>query len=312
MTLIERYLHAVRAYLPASRQTDIIRELSDDLASHVAEREEAEGRPLTDAEVEDLLKRYGHPVVLASKYGPQRHLIGTPLFPTYLKILKISLAVGLIVQVALAIARIATGAPFDEALQRVVTFPFGTAIYVFGWVTLGFALVDAAMGELRLRAWNPRELPMPGHAPVRARGGLIAELVASTFFFLWWLAVPQHPFLILGPAAGILALAPVWQTIYAPATVLWALSLVMLWMMILRPDWARFRRATKIVTNLGGMIVAGILLRADRLIVPLDANVATGTLQAIEAGARIGLMIFVVAAAVEVAKAALMRQNDDG
>ena len=67
MTLIDRYLHAVRSFLPASRQDDIIRELAEDIHAQAADREEALGRPLTDAETGALLRQFGHPMLLAAK-----------------------------------------------------------------------------------------------------------------------------------------------------------------------------------------------------------------------------------------------------
>ena len=47
MELLERYLQAVRFFLPKHQQDDIVRELSENLVSEMEDREEACGRPLT-------------------------------------------------------------------------------------------------------------------------------------------------------------------------------------------------------------------------------------------------------------------------
>ena len=46
MTLVERYLNAVRFFLPRRQQDDIVRELSENLASEFEDRSQALGRDL--------------------------------------------------------------------------------------------------------------------------------------------------------------------------------------------------------------------------------------------------------------------------
>src|SRR5687768_18157345 len=83
MDLIDRYLVAVRRYLPRPQQDDIVSELSDSLRSELEEREQALSRPLNEAEQSELLKQRGHPWLMASRYLPQQYLIGPALFPYY-------------------------------------------------------------------------------------------------------------------------------------------------------------------------------------------------------------------------------------
>ncbi len=266
MSLIDRYLHAVRAHLPAARQDDIIRELSEDLHSQVGEREETLGRPLTDEEQEDFLKKLGHPLMLAARYRPQQHLVGPATFPVYWQTLKIALGSALAVQFALAVAGIVGGRPVNSVIGPVVTFPFGVAITVFGWVTLVFALIDLNMGQLLARSrWSPRNLPAVDE-PARRNWTLLAEIVFSTAFLIWWLAIPRYPFLMFGPGAAFLGLAPVWHTVHLAIAVLWAASLVSLWAFLLRPDWARFRSVGRIVTDGIGLVIAIVLYRANEIV----------------------------------------------
>ena len=48
MELLDRYLNAVRFWLPAAQQDDIIAELGDDIRSQIEEREATLGRKLDD------------------------------------------------------------------------------------------------------------------------------------------------------------------------------------------------------------------------------------------------------------------------
>src|SRR5687767_6769151 len=67
--LIDRYLHNVRLSLPDARRDDIVRELAEDIRTQVADREAELGRALTEAEQDALLKKFGHPLALATRYG---------------------------------------------------------------------------------------------------------------------------------------------------------------------------------------------------------------------------------------------------
>jgi hypothetical protein len=76
MDLVDRYVYAVKRHLPANQQDDIVNELTDDILSQIKDKEEELGRPLNDAEQEAILKQYGHPYLLATRYRPQQYLIG--------------------------------------------------------------------------------------------------------------------------------------------------------------------------------------------------------------------------------------------
>ena len=59
MDLIDRYLQAVKFWLPSEQKQDIVAELSEDLHSQVEDKESELGRPLSGAEVEAILKKGG-------------------------------------------------------------------------------------------------------------------------------------------------------------------------------------------------------------------------------------------------------------
>src|ERR1700686_3233741 len=65
MELLDRYLQAVRFWLPRAQQNDIIAELGDDIRSQIEDRESALGRPLNEDEQVALLQQTGHPMRVA-------------------------------------------------------------------------------------------------------------------------------------------------------------------------------------------------------------------------------------------------------
>src|SRR5271170_1588640 len=89
MEMIERYLEAVKFWLPKGQKSGIIDELSADIDAQVEEREAGLGRALTEPEAELILKQRGRPVVVANRFLPQEQLIGPLLFPVYRFVLKI-------------------------------------------------------------------------------------------------------------------------------------------------------------------------------------------------------------------------------
>jgi hypothetical protein len=54
MDWLERYLHAVKLWLPRAQQDDIVAALSEDIRSEVEEREKALGRTLNEGGKENL------------------------------------------------------------------------------------------------------------------------------------------------------------------------------------------------------------------------------------------------------------------
>jgi hypothetical protein len=89
MEILDRYLQAVKFWLPKGEKQDIIAEISEDLRSQIEEREAELGRKLNQAEIETILKQRGRPVLVANGYLPQQYLIGPVLFPVYRLVLKI-------------------------------------------------------------------------------------------------------------------------------------------------------------------------------------------------------------------------------
>ena len=120
MDLIDRYLTAIRWNLPrAANADDVIAELRDLIASRIEDREESLGRALTDKEISTLLRDFGHPLVVAARYGTQQHLIGPDLFPFYWFSLKVVLALSVALLILSGVGDIVFGGnPLRSLAQR--------------------------------------------------------------------------------------------------------------------------------------------------------------------------------------------------
>jgi hypothetical protein len=268
MSLLDRYLAAVRNHLPAAQQDDIIAELGDDLRSRFEDRAGQLGRPLTEDEEAELLRPYGRPLLMAARYRPQQHLIGPNLFPYYWATLKLALCIALVVWAALVIAFAVSGRAAGGSLDALWKMPVNAALWVFTWVTLIFAIIEATAGRVRAwERWDPRSLShetVPTGHPSRLETGL--ELVLSTAFVAWWAAMPYFSFLQPLSTAG-LGLAPAWSAFYVPILVVAIASVAVKAFVLVRPEARTFRLLAGLAITAASLVILIMLLRAGDLVV---------------------------------------------
>jgi len=326
MELLDRYLQSVKKYLPWERQDDIIAELRANLESQLEDRETELGRSLTDEEMKEWLKQIGPPIVVASRFQPQRYLIGPSIFPIYWLVLRISFAWAFIIYCIAAIVRIfAEGSPTASQVAMVfVQAPF-TLIQTAFWVTFVFAMIELAMRSSPEKfsalaagcGWSPATLPpldksqAKGKKP-RSLTDVLAEIIFGSLGLAWLLLVPKHPWLLMGPGAAYLQASP-----YEAAPVLiqfyWcivALNIVQLiWRSIdlARGSWQKPRRLQHIVISVMGLIPLLLVLNVkDHLVVQLkhpDVDIARygETLHTINHGVYQGVLIICAITVVHLA-----------
>jgi hypothetical protein len=268
MPLLERYLYAVGRHLPPAKEADILAELRDDIQASLDERTAELGHALTPADEAAVLKRYGRPVLMASRYAPQRHLIGPDWLPYYWPTLKVALAVALIAHVAALVLLAIMGKPTGPMVDRLFAFPTGTAVTVFAVVTLVFAVLERAASQAWLeQKWNPMALPRAAAGvPTPSRFDVAIELVVYAVFVTWWTAVHRSTGLLHMPP--LLDLAPAWPGFYLPVLLVVLASMAVKSVVLVRPDLSVFRLAAGLLVTAAGIAVAGLVLSAGPLILP--------------------------------------------
>ena len=205
MNLLNRYLQAVGRALPNTRRDDIIEELRANLLSQMDDREQELGRPLTEDEQVEILKRHGNPTEVAGRYREDNlglafgiRLIGPDLFRYYRTVLGIVLGITsvLIVVVLPMVARV-TGIEMTwaQALRPLwMQFIIVTAIFI---------ALDRGKGHW-LNQWDPRTLP----AVSESSDYKIVDLLALAVGTLWLALTPHWPYLVLGPGMWYLQEVP--------------------------------------------------------------------------------------------------------
>ncbi len=261
MDLLERYLQAVGQYLPTKGKGDTLAELRANLLAEMDGRVEELGRPLNEDEVAAVLEKHGSPAVVATRYLPQQSLIGPALFPLYRFTLLKSFPLVLLVYAAVQAAKYifdGEGWSFGSAVGHL---PF-VAFMFWAWMTLGFAVFEFAQGRYFARVkwpetWNVRELPAVEQQKGPSFANRVADVVVNSLMFLWLLAVPTHPYLILGPGGSLrgmpFGLSPEWRIFYWQIIALLGMMLILKFCQLLTRsvDWLRgLGLATQVVSLL--------------------------------------------------------------
>jgi hypothetical protein len=279
MDLIDRYLIAVRRQLPRDLEADVAPELADSLRSEAEEQERIAGRPLTEAEQAALLKKRGHPFIMASRYLPQQQLIGPALFPFYRQALKF-VVFWVVVPIALfggAIHAIYTNAP-SAIVGRIVGAAWNGAIYAVGIVTIVFAILDHEKVRINvLDSWNPAKLREPKAGRPVPRSESVMGLVVSLVFLAWWTTLVRSPELMFYADARLrFTAAPIWSQLYFPILLSVAASVGVHLVDVLRP-WRTFAiSAADLAINFLNVFIVTQVLRAGRYVevtgAPADAD----------------------------------------
>src|ERR1700761_1909171 len=166
--LLDCYVYAVSRYLPAQRHDDLIAELAANLHAQMEDKAAELGRPLSEDEQADLLRRHGHPIMVAARYQPHRSLIGPEIFPFYWFTVKRVLPWVIGISLLVTAVTVIFGSSNTPIAQRVdvghiITGLFGAAFQFLAWITLGFALLEYFEGHIRNELahpkWDPRKLP---------------------------------------------------------------------------------------------------------------------------------------------------------
>jgi hypothetical protein len=298
MDLIDRYLHAVRRNLPAAKADDIVAELRDDIASRKEDREEARGRALDKAETTALIKEFGHPLVVASRYRSHQYLIGPEVFPFYVFVLRIVLMIVAAVVVAAALVPAVLGeADPLQSFLRGLGGAWGALAFNFAAVTIVFAVLErVGFPADHLRRWTPEHLPAIDDKRQGPWESAI-EVALSIAFILWWTGVIHIPYTA---DAGSFRLepAPIWTQLYTPILVLASVRLVHNVIQWLRPRWITLRAVIGGATAVGGLALIAIAFRAGHWMDVVATGMPLAEASQLEASLNLALRIALIVIAV--------------
>jgi len=277
MTLLDRYLEAVRKTLPRNQRDDIVAELRDILLSQIEAEETSQRRRLTDDEIAAILKRFGRPMTVAARYGASSYLIGPTLYPAYLASLKlVAWVLGPMAGLSLLLSVATSDNPFRQTAWHLLLFTV-IGLAHFAIITLIFARAEkgTAIGT-HSDSWDPRSLPSPQRLEPPARSQLICSIVLMTFYLLLWIgAFPVNAWVArlnawVGSTPLPYGFAPVWDAVSPLVVALMLTSIVRDIVSLVRPHWLTLRCYIGLALHVGALLVLIRLVRADAVFVVTD------------------------------------------
>jgi hypothetical protein len=272
MELIERYLEAVKFWLPRRQKDDIIAELSGDIYSQVEERETTLGRKLTETEVEEILKQRGHPLLVANRFLPQESLIGPVFFPVYRFVLKI-FAFGYLLPATLVWIGLMIFSP-SYRYEHIHSSWFGAFASLFSYLwfttclvvvplTIAFVVLERQQDRVRFfDRWSPRKLPPARNPNLIPRSSSAAEIAFNLLFIVWWAVYAHSPELRIGSAVHI-SFHSQWLWFFWGNLAVWLGNAVLSSINLLHPYWTITRARLRLFSDAMGAGLLCWLMQAD-------------------------------------------------
>lgn len=209
MELLERYLAAVAAELPADKQHDIIRELRANLLDQI-EAQQQDGLP-DDQKLSQLLLQQGHPIDVAQRFAPSAPLIASEDMPLYKTVLWHGAALMAVIALLKSLGGLVLADsinPVRLLLQLGFSFidNFATLLLVVTAIFYGAGQAGWTK-EWRQRQWHPARLPRYPLARIKLSDS-ITDLTSALFLLLllWtplWLSVEAQQHLPVRLADGM-------------------------------------------------------------------------------------------------------------
>lgn len=273
--LLQRYLAAVERRLPSgdgkakAKSADIVAELREVLLSKIETKEEALGRAATNDEVAEVLKAFGHPVVVASRYGGQDYLIGPNYYPWFWHVQRIAVGAALVIGFGIATVR---GLGSDEpmrAAMRGIGSAVEIALVAFGVVTALF--IAAERGKLDMKwasKWDPKDLPRDNIRQPKMLFETAVTLAVDILFLLWWTKVVSFPAEIPAEDGRSVAFAfsPAWAAVYWPILALAVGTTLVHAADLIHPAWTRVRSLASIAGHTAGLAILWVLYTSQPLV----------------------------------------------
>jgi hypothetical protein len=270
--LLDRYVYSVKTLLPPDKRDDIAAEIRSNLQSLIDDQSMQLGRELRPDEVSVILKRHGHPMVVASPYRdrPGRGLISPELFPLYWFTLRAIFGLWVTVRVIIAVFQFQGSATAGSILLRLGRDILLAGFFIAAGVTLLFVAWEYLEFKFRYsQRWKPESLPaVPPAIQQPKQPRPVAQIIGGVVwlvFFAMALFLPAMSWVwggrgVFSPSAAV----------YAMRLPLWLLALFGIsqsWLKYTRFAAAEWRPFLRIAISVAGIALAIFLLREGNLLI---------------------------------------------
>lgn len=168
MKVIDSYILEIGKHLPRKSRSDIGKEIRSILEDMLEEKATAAGRPADEQMELELVGAYGAPAKVAATYLPENYLIGPRIFPLFIFVVRIVLAVLTGVALIGFSVRFGTGVitsqTFLTQLGKSALEYFGGIATALGNIVLVFVIMERVAPRsfsakfLEEESWDPAQL----------------------------------------------------------------------------------------------------------------------------------------------------------
>jgi hypothetical protein len=298
MEMIDAYVSAVGRHLPEKQRADIEREIHSMIEDTLEDESTRQGRPSDEELLTEVLKRLGPPEKLAASYAPPSYLIGPELYPTYLFVLKLVLAIALgSITIGLTIAAIVGAFSGNHSLlgglatlAQGTTGLVGAGLQVVGIITLIFALVQRSKPEIKPTAlpleFDPRKLKtapaQPPKTPGLTHAGLVFEMVFTIISIVIWNLYPRYVGLYIPDDSGwifVPILTEAFFTYIPYMSVIWALEVALMGSVLAVGGWTRTTKWLQVALKVASITLLYFIFSGpDIVMVPASIAASDGTM----------------------------------
>ncbi len=275
MSLIDLYVGEVGKRLPRRSRRDIQDELRSTLQDMLEDRSRKAGRPADEAMESDLLKEYGSPEKVAATYHQNLYLIGPRLYPFFVRVLQIVLAVLtvvlLITQGIELVSQHLQGLNLLGGIGKMFATVLGADLQAFGNIALVFAILERVLPpseqesfqDKEKKEWDPASLVKEADKTEVKLWDPITNIlftVAGMVLFNLYPQLVALSFIRSGAWISIPVLTEAFFRWLPYLNVLWALTIVLNLILIRQGRWQPATRWFSVALHLIGIgITFGLL-----------------------------------------------------
>lgn len=325
MTLIDLYVAEVGKRLPMGARKDIEAELRSTLEDMLEDRSRKAGKPVDDPMVSDLLKEYGPPDKVAATYHQVQYLIGPRMYPFFVRVLKIVLAVLTVVLLVTMGIQVGSqqlqGLELSKAIGSGLGNILGAAIQAFGNIVLVFAILERVMPAKEFKfdedekEWDPASLVKEAARPELKLWEPITTILFTVAAMILFNGYPQLigiNFVRNGQWTSIPMLTQAFFRWLPYMNVLWVLQIALQLVLLRQGRWQLPTRWFSVLLDLGGIVISYMLLTGPSIVSLspaalqatglFDASQAAGLSMAVQAGVPAIIGLIMVLQALDVVK----------
>lgn len=269
MQLVSNYLDKLESYLPEELQQEVREELEASIYGQIEDKQQELQRELTTSEQEQLLKKIGHPMRVASAYLPHQELISNDFFPAYKKALEIALIIMTLFVLFFSIPFVFSERGIIGSVITIFANLIDKGLYVFAIVTAIFYVLQTSNMKVdELYAWSPSQLYSSVKTLSLSRLETAFEILVYSLFLAWWNSLFPWPTEFFQEGYSVyVSLSNEWQQVHLSINVIMLLSIAVCIHKFIIAGWSKFSLAVDMALALASFVIIYQILQFGELVV---------------------------------------------